>query len=455
MTALVVYLPQSKIDAKTPWAYALIDAAQTVAKHGTAELALLPKAGVREVVAVVPIAQLSWHAVQLPKGSHSQPARLRTIVEGVLEERVLDDVEALHCALSPNHKASMQAGARTWVAACDINWLRSCIDTLEAAGYSVARMVPEFAPIAEPAANTKTHAAIDTAADAKDDTQADANATIATTPPNDTHLYAVADGVNAAWWVAVGSELLHGENPCGVLRWRMHNQTNAPHRTEDCWQPTVLQSTPIEQMQADPAVAKLAEKELQQSIAVAHASKRWQQAAQSSWDLAQFAFSRKQSDVLRKRMRQWWQRGLHAPQWQAVRWGIPVLILVQVLGLNWWAWRTRNTQQAQQQEMAQILTSTFPSVQAVIDAPVQMQRQLDVLNQNSGQANPQDMEVMLSLTAQALPDGQIQAIEWDGAQLRLKGLSVDSQQQSTWHSLLQQYGIGLQQDGVDWLLQLS
>lgn len=432
MTALLVHLPQSKPDAKTAWTYALSHNMQTVAKHGTAELALLPKAGVREVVAIVPITKLSWHAVQLPKGNHTQSARLRAIVEGLLEEQVLDDVADLHFALSPNHKTS----TRCWVAVCDINWLRTSIETIEAAGYNVARMVPEFAPVAEPIPIAKT---------------TDAEQAAAPTL-TDVRMYAVADN-DAAWWVGVGSVFISGTTPCGVLRWRMTNQTNAEVHTDGAGQPFDLQSLAVRQIQADPAAAKLAEKALQQSVAVAHPSGRWLQAAQSRWDLAQFAFSRKQSDVLRKRALHWWQRGLHAPQWVAVRWGIPILLLVQVLGLNWWAWRVKSMQQAQRQEMTQILTETFPSVQPVFDAPVQMQRQLEVLNQNTGQPSPQDMEVMLSLTAQALPESQIQALQWDGAQLRLKGLSVDDAQQSTWHNTLQQHGIGLQQDGADWLLQ--
>ena len=135
-----------------------------------------------------------------------------------------------------------------------------------------------------------------------------------------------------------------------------------------------------------------------------------------------------------------------------VRWGLAALLLVQVVGLNGWAWRTRQTLAAQKREVARILTSTFPDVQVVVDAPAQMQRQLALLEQASGQPSTRDMDVMLSLTAQNLPQSRLQALQWDGAQLRLKGLSVSGDQQSRWQAALQQHHIDVRQDGADWLL---
>ena len=68
----------------------------TLLDHGSAPLALLPRAG--DVVAVVPARMLSWHRIVLPKVNS---ARLRNALEGLLEERVLDDPQELHFALAP------------------------------------------------------------------------------------------------------------------------------------------------------------------------------------------------------------------------------------------------------------------------------------------------------------------------------------------------------------------
>jgi general secretion pathway protein L len=64
------------------------------------------------------------------------------VLDGLLEEHLLDDPEALHFALEPDAKA----GAPVWVAACNRIWLRSIVQGLEAAGRRVVRIVPEFAP---------------------------------------------------------------------------------------------------------------------------------------------------------------------------------------------------------------------------------------------------------------------------------------------------------------------
>src|SRR5207237_8097175 len=97
--------------------------------------------------AVVPATMLSWHRVELPKGVTARTPRLRAVLEGLLEDRLLDDPETLHFALQPNARAD----AAVWIATCNREWLRGAMQLLEGAGRPVARIVPEFAPQAQPA----------------------------------------------------------------------------------------------------------------------------------------------------------------------------------------------------------------------------------------------------------------------------------------------------------------
>ena len=69
------------------------------------------------------------------------------MLDGLLEDRLLDEPEALHFALPPQART----GVPLWIAACDRAWLRSALAVLEAVERPVARIVPEFAPEGEPA----------------------------------------------------------------------------------------------------------------------------------------------------------------------------------------------------------------------------------------------------------------------------------------------------------------
>ena len=116
MSVLVVLLPENPTSVASEFGYALTLDGQSVQGHGSAAASLLPApAGAgAEVVAVVPVERLSWHRVDLPKGSSTGSPRLRAVLEGLLEDRLLDEPETLHFALQPQPRAD----ARVLVA-CD------------------------------------------------------------------------------------------------------------------------------------------------------------------------------------------------------------------------------------------------------------------------------------------------------------------------------------------------
>ena len=93
---------------------------------------------------VVPVWQLSWQRVALPKVA---PARLRAALDGLLEEHLLDDTAQLHFALEPGARPGQAAGI--WVAACRRDWLQAQLRALEQAGRPASRIVPAASPQAK------------------------------------------------------------------------------------------------------------------------------------------------------------------------------------------------------------------------------------------------------------------------------------------------------------------
>ena len=114
---------------------------------------LIPLTLATETIALVPAQALSWHQVQLPPGvlagarllERATP-RLRAVLEGLLEDHLLDEPAQLHFALQPQARSS----GPVWVAVCDRAWLRNAVEQLTQQGRAPQRLVPEWAPDAQP-----------------------------------------------------------------------------------------------------------------------------------------------------------------------------------------------------------------------------------------------------------------------------------------------------------------
>ncbi|MDZ4128052.1 MAG: GspL/Epsl periplasmic domain-containing protein, partial [Hydrogenophaga sp.] len=83
------------------------------------------------------------------------------------------------------------------------------------------------------------------------------------------------------------------------------------------------------------------------------------------------------------------------------RWGLAALVGVQLVGLNAAAWHESSALQAKQQAVQRTLQQTFPQVTLVLDAPVQMQRELVRLQQTAGALSLGDLETLLGAIDQA------------------------------------------------------
>src|SRR3989344_5137053 len=315
MSTLILFLPPARPGPATEYSYTLTADGHTALRHATAPAALLPEptrpGG--EVVAVVPARALSWQRVQLPPGlalgAGQQTPRLRSVLEGLLEDRLLDDASQLHFAIQPD----ANPGEPVWVAVCDRTWLRDNLQALEAASRRVSRVVPEFAP---------------------GPTQSGRPELCALGTPEDACV--VLTGQGADHGVAVLPLSI-----ASVMLARAGLPQDAATDGDDA---------PV--VRAEPAVAALAERTLGQRVALHTAS----------------------------------QRALGA-----ARWGAALLVVAHLVGLNAWAWQERKALAAKQAAVRSTLTQTFPKVQVVVDAPVQMERELAQLRQAAGAVSARDL----------------------------------------------------------------
>lgn len=393
MPLLIVYLPTDMPLATSQVEYLVSPDGRTLGAHSSAALALLPAPAGVEVVAVLPAQAVSWHSVQLPRGLLRQGLgadranpRLRAVLEGLLEDHLLDEPAQLHFALAPE----AQDGAPVQVAACDRAWLRAWTQALEQHQRPAARIVPEFAPPLQALHVLGTEAS-----------------PLIVFPP--------AEGVSTAGVVA----LPLSPATAGLATQQSGGASAAADATlEDL---AVL---------AEPSVAALAEHYFKGPVRLQSRPERWLASAESPWDLAQFDL------VSSSRLRSWRrllavvENGWRAPEWRAARWAAVAVVVANLVGLNAWAWAERESLDTKRQAIREVLTGSFPGVKVVIDAPVQMTRELQRLRGAAGAASTGDVELLLAayghlaVAGGSLSARKAEALEYSANELRIKGLGL-------------------------------
>jgi general secretion pathway protein L len=368
MSSLIVSLPLEPATSATEWSFVLTPDGRAVGDEGrtAAVLLPLPRGPGAEVAALVPVQALAWHKVTLPKGMAPGAPRLRAVLEGLLEEQLLDDPETVHIAIEPGARA----GEPAWVGVCDRAWLRQALHALEAAGRPATRIVPEFAPEGPVA-------------------------------------LAVIGDAQQPVVVASSDE--------GVLSVPLAAATLPllPPLPEDA--PCL----------AEPAVAAAAEHLLPHKVTLQQTAQRWLAASRTRWDLAQFEFASSPRARAWKKAASAWADLLKAPAWRPARWAVAALVAVNLVGLNAWAWKERAGLQDKRDAIRATLTQTFPQVRVVVDAPVQMEREVAALRQQTGTASPQDLDALLGALGTALPPGRgPSSLQYTGGRLRAAGLSL-------------------------------
>ena len=389
-----------------------------VLDHGQCAASVLPRD--EDLVLVLPPRALSWHRLSVPRVA---PARLRAVLDGLLEDLVLSNTEALHYALEPGGRP----GQTVWVAVCDKPWLRSWLQALEAAGRPVSRIVPALWPLSAAEVGgpdaEELHWAHDEGSQAW---LASASAHgVASIPLPE-------DSPNTRAEPVLGAEPLHDALPASTDG-----------------------AAPGQRWLADPGVAALAERTYKQRFELVPKPAWLLRCALSDWNLAQFDLSLSVGARRSQRLRQTLRRWRNAPAWRPARWGLVALLGVQLLGLNAAAWTERRALDAKQLAVRQTLQLSFPQVTLVLDAPLQMQRELQRLQQTSGVLGPADLEQQLGALAQAAEPGlsmPASLVYADGS-TRLGSFGASQPQLQTLQQALVRNGWRARLDGTELSLQ--
>ena len=403
MSTLLIQLSAEHATAGTQYHYIVSDDGQRSSSDGLASLSLLPATGrASQVTAVIPAAQLSWHAITLPPGlnvqSRRQQTRIRAVLDGLLEEKLLDDPASLHLALD----SSAVAGDSIWVAACDKKWLQSHLQALESHGHAARRLVPEQWPSAQP------------------------------------QLYLWGDSGNAQ----ISATGLDGQNTLLTL----------PQQADAAMLQQLLARLPDDlTIQAEPQHMRLAES-WQRPASILTATQRLLRSNSYSGDLAQFDLDFGGGTRTRRRLLNAWQSFAKAPQWRAARWAVGLAVVAQLIGLNAWAFTENRAIAQRQQQAKQVLQTTFPHVPVIVDAPVQMQRELDMLRSNSGALSAADLEALLAASATISSMPNAKSLEYQDKQLRITGLDLNPEALSDAQQSLEASGYQLQREGADLVL---
>ena len=410
MRTLIIQLPLGLPSAHLPYAHAVVQAEEVQAlTMQWATAALLPPADRQTgVVALLPATALSWHQVDLPPGLHKQAARLQSALQGLLEDRLLDDPAQLHMALQPNWKDS----PRPWVAVCERTWLGAHLQALEQAGLTVHRIVPELNPTSAVALGAQLQ------------------------------LTALGDAESGWLWMTHPERGVWGQ-PVQALQAQGLGLSEPDRASLD--------------IQAEPGVVAWASHILDTPARLISPGQHWLAAVAAHWDLAQFDFKAN----ARSRQLKIWQRAAstfwHGPAWRPVRWGVWLVLAGQLVGLNAWAWKTRADWQTQRHSWTEMLRASFPQTQVVVDAPVQMAREVARLRQAAGQLSPSDLESMLGALGQAMPAGLAAPGQWlyQPGQLRLQKFKPSSTEQQALQQSLQARGYRWRAEGDAWLMTVA
>jgi general secretion pathway protein L len=385
MRTLIIELasPGPALEPGRSWTHALIDGDPATAALvlRQAPLDLLPRPDRQtETVALVPASALSWQAVEWPLTLRRQRPSSRAVLDGLLEERLLDELGELHLALPP----ALQPGQRIWVAVCKRSWLSDQLQALEAAGLSVDRIVPALCPARQ-----------------------------------GRRLLALGEAPDGWLWCTDAEAGVWGM-PAAAL--------SSPEALAALWPSPGAPETDPERL-AEPGMAAWLEQRLGQAPQLVTPAERWREALASGWDLAQFEFSARRSGRRLQALARALQPLWHAPRWRAARWGAALLLISQLAGLQAWSWVTRQGWQDSRQAMEHMLRAQFPDTRVVVDAPLQMAREVARLRQATGELSPTDFESMMNALGKVWPAAQTPAsVRYEAGQLSLVGLRLDAQE---------------------------
>jgi len=369
------------------YAYVTSDDGIEVDAQGHAAAALLPTRSV--VIAVIQEPDVSWHRITLPKAPAS---RLRMALVGVIEEALLEDAESVHLAVAP----LAVAGQPTWIAAVDKAWLEDELAALQKAGVFVDRVVPMAWPDDPPAG----------------------------------HFHAPSSGVGTVEGAVITWASMEGVATVRLDGGLARSLVPQPAPPQTRWT-------------AAPMAAAAAERWLGAPVNVMPTEQRLLQAGRSLWNLRQFDLARRTRGA---RAIGDWARQAMSPAWRPVRIGLALLVALQIVGLNVWAWHQKSAVESRRAAIQALVKKTFPRV---ADGDVQrdpaavMLRETQSLRTLAGKAGDSDLEPMLQAAAAAWPGERppVETVRFEGGKLSLAANGWSDAQIEQFRSVLRPAGV--------------
>jgi general secretion pathway protein L len=415
-TTLYVRLPHRPHDQPQPWhfgalPFALVrdpakptarrtDAAQApeVLREGHAQIAALPAAD--RLVLILAASDVLLTTATVPP---LPPARLRQALPNLVEDALATDPQPCHIGVGPaldgDAARSARGPRRRLLMVADRAWLRAVLDAFAEHRHRRRHILPAqmCLPLAAPAeadgsddgdraptqpATLVVEAAAASLAQAEG--MVEPSLAPATAPDSGQWQLTVRTGRHEGYGLLLGNDAL--------AAW----QALAP---EGNWHgdASAMAGAPV------PALRQARTADWHLWIAGAQGCLQ-----ESGLDLAQFEFAQGRAD-----------------RWNLLAWRLPLalaagIVLVQLLGMNVHWLMLRHEQRRLEAAQLQTLHNAFPQIQTVLDAPLQMRRQVEQLRLASGRSTPDDFLPLADRFAQAarqLPPDGLQALEYRGRAL--------------------------------------
>ncbi len=141
-----------------------------------------------------------------------------------------------------------------------------------------------------------------------------------------------------------------------------------------------------------------------------------------------------------------------AKRWRIAAMLLVALAVVQIAGLQWeWA-RLRGEANGLRATAASTLTTAFPETRVVLDAPLQMSRNLAALRASSGHSDPADFSSMMAASGRifaAVPSNGVKGAEYEARSLKLRlapGIATAPDERERYVALAAQEGYLLRFD---------
>jgi general secretion pathway protein L len=423
-TTLYVRLPLRPHDQPQPWQFGVLpfalvrtDAARRgpgstapeVLREGHARIADLPAA--ERLVLILAASDVLLTTAAVPP---LPPARLKQALPNLIEDALASDAQPCHIGVGPvlDGSAAIRGPRRRLLMVADRAWLRAVLDAFAEHRHRRRHVLPAQLCVPLAAAGAPITEAPITEAPGAEPTLRPTEEAVPDEPATlvvESAASALADG---------GGLLDSATEPAAALasQWQLTVRTGA-HAGYGlvlggdalaAWQALAPDGT----WYADAAAAAAAPIPALRGAARA-GWPLWIEGAQAclrepALDLAQFEFAQGRAD-----------------RWNLAAWRVPLallagIVLVQVLGMNIHWLLLRNEQQRVEAAQQQALRSAFPQTQAILDAPLQMRRQVEQLRIASGRSTPEDFLPLADRFAQAarrLPPDALQALEYRGRML--------------------------------------